>query len=122
MDISYGFSDRKDFSAGHYELLNLDDISASQAFINPFSHFNENAHRLGFNQSITDGYSFSASVQQGEISDNFSNQSDRLKTTSMTMALNGTLSPRLKGSLVVGSLNEEESLLGSHGSGPVGSG
>ncbi|MDB2384554.1 hypothetical protein N9V90_01785, partial [Endozoicomonas sp.] len=91
-----GFNKNKDFSAGDYKHLNVDNLSASQAFSTPLSHFSENAHSVGFQQLIADGYSVTASLRQGQVSETFTDDAESLKTISMTLALNSELTPQFR--------------------------
>ncbi|WP_263082017.1 S8 family serine peptidase [Endozoicomonas sp. Mp262] len=105
LNISYGLKD-------HHNLP-----VASQAFSGPLSQFSHQAHGVSYQQRLSDNYTLTTRFQKATVSDYFNEQQDSLQTTRFDVTFSGSLSDRLKGKLLFGSLQEEESLLGSYGSG-----
>ncbi len=117
VNIGYGLGAQQNFIPGHNSPINQDRLISSQAFSSPFSNFNESAHSVGYQKLIAGEYTFNVSFQQGHVTEGFNHEKDSLKTSNLTIALSSSITDDLKGSLQFGGLYEEESVLGSHGSG-----
>ena len=116
-NAGYNFNQFQNTTKKNHLHSGYESLFISQAFQSPLGHFNQDAQSLGFNHTLSSNHFFTASIHQGEVSENFTQHEEALKTTSVAATLGGQLTRHLSGRIVAGALTENQSLLGSSGSG-----
>ncbi|WP_263082016.1 S8 family serine peptidase [Endozoicomonas sp. Mp262] len=120
IELTTAFSPELDFGMPNSAESGLGQLSVSNAFNSPYSHFNEESRGIKYTLGLPDGYHIQAGLFQGSAQD--SQPDNELDTTSFIMQLttptfNYWPGKEVSANLQLGTLEEASSWLGTSGSG-----
>ncbi|MDD7804310.1 MAG: S8 family serine peptidase [Endozoicomonas sp. (ex Botrylloides leachii)] len=122
LEITTEFNPKSDFTMNTINESERSSISISNAFHSPYSLFNQKAKGVKYRLPLSGGYTIESGFFQSQSVKTLSNEPSALDTMSMIMQINSPIYKDLAGrklaaTFQVGSLIEDNSLLGSSGSG-----
>ena len=122
LEVTTAFDPHSDFYMHKAAELGLSKMTISNAFNSPYSQFNEQAKGIKYQLALGDGYTVESGFFQSDSVKAQAGQQASLDTTTVIMQLNTPVYNDLAGrdfsaSLQLGALAEEDSVLGTNGSG-----
>lgn len=122
IELTTSFNSAYDFTGQDSDALGLEKLTVSNAFYSPFTAFNDKAKGIKYSLALGSGYTLESGFFESTSVHTQASQRKALDTQSFILQINTPvyaldLNRSFSGSLQIGSLKEDDSLLGTSGSG-----